>query len=1282
MARAARASAARLRGAGVATSPCRTRTRSSPRTARRREQYRYAVAGLRGRGDAHRRVDRARSAPAASSIRCSRRPPAERRPSAGSGSCRSVPDAPQTRYLYHLLASHEFQEGLKNYRDLRIMQRNLEGWRESLAAFDEMVEAREQAAPLIGAAARDDARGDRPRRARPAAGGARAARGQRSRRAATSRRSRPTDGGVAQWQPLEGPRGAHRRAAARRAARRARRARATAARHAAVAARCRSTRCVCATCRRICARPDQCSPRRASRVAAGGARRRRRRRATRRGSRRACASSRERVERIGPRIDAASARAGARARRHRRPGARGAEARGSRATRRRRSSRSPPSTTARRPEARGEQRRSPSRRSLCLAALPAPADAARKSRAPATLGGPRRTQRARASRASRSTADAAQAAAQLRGLPEDPGGRSRAARPGAAPARRPAARRGRGACARRTARSRQAAAAATREAIAAYQQLLEEQPDACGHGRRALPAGARLRESSARRTRRSSVLDRLVAALPATAATSTRRSSGAARRSSARSTTPTPSRPTRRCWRAGRRPQFYEQALYKHGWSLFKQSRDEESSAAFLALLDTRAGRRRTPAAGRRDLSRARAGAEPTTRCARSRSRSPRPTARRRCRPRSTGTARRRTRRACTARSATCTSRRSATRTAPRPIAPSRGASRSIREAPLLIVRATDAYAKGGFTSLVLDGKRQLVEQYGPHSEFWRRTPPAIDPPVSARGAGRTCSISRSITTRSHRRARARTATWRCAGIATTSTDSTARRRRRRRACCWPTCCSRARATRRRPSSTSARRYAYAWQPRTRPAPGTPRSWPTTRPRRRRAGTGARRAVGCARSSPSLRFADAFPEHAETPAVLTRATRKTLFDAGDRARAEAVAQRVLALGPRADAGAAARRVDGTRAHVLRRRPLRGGRAGLRRARRRACRGRPAARRGDRAAGGVGLPAGRGAAGRRRRAAAPCRSSCAWPPSRRTSPSGAKAEYDAATLLIDAGQWNEAAAVLEKFRRSHPGHELQPEVTRKLAVAYLEARAPARRGRRVRAGRRERGRGRRGAPRGPVAGGRALRGDRRLGVGAGAPMRTTCSASRRRSSRRSRRGRNSPTSPARRATRRRASTGSRNWSPPMRRRAAAHRSQPSARGAARRSNSRGRSTRRRASMRLVVPLDRSLRARRRRPWRRRCRPTPAPPDTASPRSRPRRPTRWPTSTATSARALLESERPPRLVGRGTRAVRPAARGAGLSVRGEGDRHPRAQCAPRAPRASTTSGCAAATPRSPR
>jgi hypothetical protein len=54
-----------------------------------------------------------------------------------------APDAPHTRYLYPLLASHEFQEGLKNYRDLGIMKRNLERKAASLDAFHEMVAARE-----------------------------------------------------------------------------------------------------------------------------------------------------------------------------------------------------------------------------------------------------------------------------------------------------------------------------------------------------------------------------------------------------------------------------------------------------------------------------------------------------------------------------------------------------------------------------------------------------------------------------------------------------------------------------------------------------------------------------------------------------------------------------------------------------------------------------------------------------------------------------------------------------------------------------------------------------------------------------------------------------------------------------------------------------------------------------------------------------------------------------------------------------------------------------------
>ncbi len=58
---------------------------------------------------------------------------------------RGLPDSPETRYLYELMATHRFQEGLKNYRDLLLMQRNLNAWSESLVAFDNILATREQA---------------------------------------------------------------------------------------------------------------------------------------------------------------------------------------------------------------------------------------------------------------------------------------------------------------------------------------------------------------------------------------------------------------------------------------------------------------------------------------------------------------------------------------------------------------------------------------------------------------------------------------------------------------------------------------------------------------------------------------------------------------------------------------------------------------------------------------------------------------------------------------------------------------------------------------------------------------------------------------------------------------------------------------------------------------------------------------------------------------------------------------------------------------------------------
>ena len=69
-------------------------------------------------------------------------------PSDGMGArwrIEQLPEGPEVRYLYRLLASHEFQEGLKNYRDLSYLQRNLDTWQQNIDVYDNMLATRRQA---------------------------------------------------------------------------------------------------------------------------------------------------------------------------------------------------------------------------------------------------------------------------------------------------------------------------------------------------------------------------------------------------------------------------------------------------------------------------------------------------------------------------------------------------------------------------------------------------------------------------------------------------------------------------------------------------------------------------------------------------------------------------------------------------------------------------------------------------------------------------------------------------------------------------------------------------------------------------------------------------------------------------------------------------------------------------------------------------------------------------------------------------------------------------------
>ncbi|MGB5102546.1 MAG: tetratricopeptide repeat protein [Steroidobacteraceae bacterium] len=573
------------------------------------------------------------------------------------------------------------------------------------------------------------------------------------------------------------------------------------------------------------------------------------------------------------------------------------------------------------------------------------------------------------------------------------------------------------------------ASALTREAIAAYERLLEESPG----GRDAdvaLYQLARAHESLGETDRALAMLDRLVAAHPGSVHFDEAQFRRGETLFSAQRYTD-----AERAYAAvlGRSSAsaFRQQALYKHGWALFKQSRDDESCASFLALLDgLLAADGRARLAAQMSRPEQELAADALRALAITFAAAEGPVSLQAALDRHGAAVYEaslyralgelyveKERYQDGAEAYRAFARR-------RPMDP---------EAPLLLLGATEAYAKGGFTSLVLDGKRQLVEQYGPRSEFWRSQGPRLDPAVSnavqtsvldlaghhhALAQKNGSAADRDLAVRWYRDyLEGFDALPQAPSTRLLLADLLFEGSRFEEAA----------------AEYELAAYAYA-----------------VNPEAGRAGYAALVAYDKAEQSvpaerrpvlrlraidASLRFADTFPQQAEVPGVLTR-TAKALFDAEDRERAESVAQRVLALGPRADAGQqlvawtvlahtyfdSARYAEAEQAYGQLAARLPAGDAQ-----------RPEVT--ERLAASVYRQAeARQASGDVAGAVREFLRVASVAPA---SPVRAKAEYDAAALLLTAGQWNEAAGVLENFRRDHPQHELQSDVTRKLAVAYLE-----------------------------------------------------------------------------------------------------------------------------------------------------------------------------------------------------------------------------------------------------
>ena len=80
---------------------------------------------------------------------------------------RRLPQTPETYYLLELMASHDFQEFLKNYLDLEQLRKKLEAWEGDLDAFEEIIERRRSYyQPLLPAIDREFRRCDSQMRLR------------------------------------------------------------------------------------------------------------------------------------------------------------------------------------------------------------------------------------------------------------------------------------------------------------------------------------------------------------------------------------------------------------------------------------------------------------------------------------------------------------------------------------------------------------------------------------------------------------------------------------------------------------------------------------------------------------------------------------------------------------------------------------------------------------------------------------------------------------------------------------------------------------------------------------------------------------------------------------------------------------------------------------------------------------------------------------------------------------------------------------------------------------
>jgi TolA-binding protein len=362
---------------------------------------------------------------------------------------------------------------------------------------------------------------------------------------------------------------------------------------------------------------------------------------------------------------------------------------------------------------------------------------------------------------------------------------------------------------------------------------------------------------------------------------------------------------------------------------------------------------------------------------------------------------------------------------------------RNNEKAPLLEMQAIEAYSKGGFPDLVLQGKKEFVENYSYGTAYWQGRTPEGEPKVVAELKVNLKDVAQYYHAQAQKTKNVadyqEAARWYRSYLTSFPDDPDSS------------------VTNYLLADTlfESKQYLDAAQQ----YENTAYSY-GTHAKAAEAGYAALVAYGKEEEGlsgeskakihsreidSSLKFAQTFPTHSETPQVLTRAA-SDLYTAKDYPRAMEAAQTLLARQPPVDP--AKQRVAYT---VIANSNFEQGHFDKAEAGYASAQAVMPANDPERPAIVERLAASIYKQGEQKNQAGDSaaavedflRVSKLAP----TSKVRANADFDAAALLINQKQWDRAIVVLEGFRRNFPQSPLQADVTRKLAVAYSESNHP-------------------------------------------------------------------------------------------------------------------------------------------------------------------------------------------------------------------------------------------------